>query len=594
MGLPWKSISVTSLACAYLVTSLSPDRSISRLTAVFSTAWALQFLGWAIWSVFLWPKLFSPLRGLPEPSNNSLFMGQGPRIFAEHTGDPMLDWINAIPNNGLIRYLGLFNQERLLLTSPKALAEVLTTKNYDFHKPSQLRDTLGRILGNGILFAEDDEHKFQRKNLTPAFAFRHIKDLYPVFWSKSRESALAMTEKVLEDSTKEGKGDGPAAEGEAPKNTAVMEVANWASRATLDIIGVAGLGQDFGAINDPSNPINQTYTWLFQSSRQRRLLNLLGLFVPDAIVRRLPFKANKQVAEASQFLRDTCRDLVRQKRQAKLDSKGGPTDVDIISVAIESGGFTDENLVDQMMTFLAAGHETTATSLTWAIYMLCLHPEVQTRLREEVRANLPPLSGGSDDEGSDSSTVTSLDIDRIPYLTAVCNEVLRYYSPVPLTMRIAVRDTTILDQKVPQGTRVVLCPWAVNKSIELWGDDARRFDPERWLRPANRRQEKDLSSRGGGEKVDAAGGHSSSSSIGSGGATSNYAFMTFLHGPRSCIGAGFARAEFACLLAAWVGRFEFTLKNQEEMDEKNMKIKGLVTSRPADGLYVRAKIVEGW
>ena len=94
--------------------------------------------------------------------------------------------VNSIPNEGIIRYKGLLNSERIMITSPKALGEVLVTRNYDFIKPNHFRSGLGRLLGIGILLAEGEEHKMQRKNLMPAFAFRHVKDLYPLFWEKSR------------------------------------------------------------------------------------------------------------------------------------------------------------------------------------------------------------------------------------------------------------------------------------------------------------------------------------------------------------------------------------------------------------------------
>jgi cytochrome P450 len=95
--------------------------------------------------------------------------------------------------------------------------------------------------------------------------------------------------------------------------------------------------------------------------------------------------------------------------------------LDILSVALESGGFTDENLIDQLMTFLAAGHETTASAMTWATYLLAKHPEVQARLRAEIRENLPSIS-------DTDTAVSSSDIGRLPYLSAFCNEVLRYLS----------------------------------------------------------------------------------------------------------------------------------------------------------------------
>ena len=71
----------------------------------------------------------------------------------------MMNWINSIPNEGLIRYTYLFNKERILVTNPKALGEVLVQKNYEFVKPEQLRNGIGRLLGVGILLAEGDEHK---------------------------------------------------------------------------------------------------------------------------------------------------------------------------------------------------------------------------------------------------------------------------------------------------------------------------------------------------------------------------------------------------------------------------------------------------
>jgi cytochrome P450 len=468
--------------------------------------------------------------------------------------------INTIPNDGIIRYLGMFNQERIMVTSPKGLGEVLTTKNYDFIKPSHFASGLGRLLGIGILLAEGDEHKKQRKNLMPAFAFRHVKDLYPVFWDKSREAVAAITEQVKAGGLKAADLEGTEQTIDLTKEGSVLEVMGWASRSTLDIIGLAGLGQDFGAIENPNTLLNRTYRTVFKPSRQAAILGLLNLFLPGWFVKRLPVKRNGEIEEAAAIIRTTCRQLIRAKKE-KLE-KNQLTDVDILSVALESGGFSEENLIDQLMTFLAAGHETTATAMTWAIYMLCLNPDVQTRLRAEIREKLPSVN--------EDARISSQQIDHMPYLNAVCNEVLRYYPPVPITLREAGNNTTILNQFVPKGTRVMLVPWATNKQTSLWGDNAAKFDPERWM--AN---EKNPQSANGG-------------------APSNYSMLTFLHGPRSCIGQGFAKAEFACLLAAWVGRFEFELNNAKEYDEENIVIRGGVTARPAKGMYVRAKVVEGW
>jgi cytochrome P450 len=460
----------------------------------------------------------------------------------------------------VIRYLGMFNSERLLITTPKGLSEVLTTKSYEWIKPSHVARGIGRLLGVGVLLAEGDDHKVQRKNLMPAFAYRHVKNLYPVFWDKSRETVQAMTAQVKAGGIPNGDLPEYQKRPDVVNDAAVIEAGEWASRATLDIIGVAGMGQDFGAIQNPDTELNQTYRKVFKPSRGAAIMGLLNMFLPGWLVRNLPVKRNGEIGAAAAVIRNTCRQLIRAKKD-KLE-KNELKDIDILSVALESGGFSEDNLIDQLMTFLAAGHETTATAMTWATYLLCVHPGVQARLREEIRGRLPSLD--------DDETVTSQQIDTMPYLNAVCNEILRYFPPVPLTLRDAAHDTILLGHNIPKGTRVMLIPWAVNKSVDLWGKDADTFDPERWLY-----SEKNP--------------HSAS-----GGATSNYSYLTFLHGPRSCIGQGFAKAEFACLLAAWIGRFEFELNDERELDEKNVIIKGGVTAKPARGMYVKAKVIEGW
>ncbi|KAK5116147.1 hypothetical protein LTR62_008473 [Meristemomyces frigidus] len=195
--------------------------------------------------------------------------------------------------------------------------------------------------------------------------------------------------------------------------------------------------------------------------------------------------------------------------------------------------------------------------MTWAILALCRHQSVQTKLREEVRTKLPSPAS------TQSNPLTAELIDSLPYLHAVCSEVLRIYPPAGLTKRVAAKDTTILGQYVPAGTDIIISMRAINHSKELWGANASKFDPERW--------------RGEGK-------------TNNGGASSNYSYMTFLHGPRSCIGQSFAKGEFASLLAVLVGCFEMDL---EDPGREVQIVTGL-TSRPKGGLNVRLRRVDGW
>ena len=110
----------------------------------------------------------------------------------------------------------------------------------------------------------------------PAFAYRHVKSLYPMFWDKSRElvaAILASTDISPNDSSGEG---------------ICIEVNEWASRATLDIIGQGGFGQSFGAIQDPDNALSRTYRSIFVPGRTGQILGVLGFLMPQWLVRRLP------------------------------------------------------------------------------------------------------------------------------------------------------------------------------------------------------------------------------------------------------------------------------------------------------------------
>ncbi|GKZ18501.1 hypothetical protein AbraIFM66951_003381 [Aspergillus brasiliensis] len=451
---------------------------------------------------------------------------------------PQCDWANQIPNNGLIRYRTLLNSDRLLVTSPEALAEVLTTKCYDFKKPKWLANELKQLLGVGVLLAEGDEHRAQRKILAPAFSFRHIKNLYGVFWDKSCEVVTTMTDRL------------PCTSSESSiVHTGVLDIAEWSHRATLDMIGIAGMGQDFGAVHNPNADLVRAYASVFKPSKQDIVLAALRLLLPNWLINWLPLRRNEEIRSAVRRIRGVCADLIRQKSTHQRNEHR-----DILDVALSYGGFSEALLIDQLMTFLAAGHETTATAITWAVYLLCIHPEVQTALRREIREKLP----SPNDPGSN---LTSDDIDTMTYLNAVCDEVLRYAPPVPLTFREAAIDTNILGQPVPKGTKIVLVPRATNRDTNLWGPDAQQFNPERWLKASNR---------------------------------SNYATLTFLHGPRSCIGRSFAKAEFAILLAALVGRFQFQLEDDRLLDERHLKLTRTVTARPANGLLVKATSLAGW
>lgn len=189
------------------------------------------------------------------------------------------------------------------------------------------------------------------------------------------------------------------------------------------------------------------------------------------------------------------------------------------------------------------------------------HSEIQTQLRAEIRAAIPSLEGAKDPSFDLAGT-----LETLPLLSAVCNEVLRLYPTVPTTTRVAVVDTSINGTFVPKGTTLWISPWGINRSQKLWGENAEKFVPERW--------------------IDSATGKANNH----GGVSSNYANMTFLHGPRSCIGEKFAKAELRALVAAFVGAFQMSMADPNEIPV----VAGAITSKPRDGMRLRLQRLDGW
>ncbi|EAW13632.1 cytochrome P450 monooxygenase sphH [Aspergillus clavatus NRRL 1] len=543
MGLVGNHLGVLYLAVAAAV-FFKPDYAVwgSRIATVILLFTAIT-VSKVVYQLFLYARFFTPLKHFPTPSNRHWLRGNAPSVLVDTPHAQMKEWAKNVPNDGIIRYYIVGNMERLTVTNPTALSEILVSKAYDFAKPLVIRQALARVLGNGVLIAEGDVHKFQRKNLKPAFAYRHVKDLYPVFWGKGAEMARRIR-KELQDR-------------KSPEDNTI-QVRNWASRSSLDIIGLAGMGQDFDSLRDPENTLSRSYEMIFATpGLGTKAMFMLGILLGDATwLAKLPTKRNKLIDAGCRNIRDATRRMIDDQKR-KMQDPTAEARVDIISVAMRSGTFDDETLIDQLMTFLGAGHETTAAAVQWAIYALCKNPAVQTRLRAEVRANLPPIN-------LDAPTpIDAGTVDSLPYLNAVCNEVLRFHPSVPNTVRVALKDTTLLGKPVPKGTQVVIAPELINHMPDFWGEDGGQFNPDRFMAPGM---------------------------ANTGGASSNYAFLSFLHGPRSCIGQGFAKAELACLLAALVGSFEFELRDPAAP----LEVREGATIAPRDGVLARFTPLDGW
>ena len=481
-------------------------------------------------------------------------------LFREPRAPEIYEYEQINENHGFIRYFGLLGAERVLITNPEYVHQVLQVKSYSTYKWTITKRVFGSILGDGMLLAEGERHKvrfdhrasivrstdgdaskkIQRKKLGPAFSSRHIKDLVPIFWSKTVEMASVLQSAAVDPVTNAHR---------------LVDLSTIAARATLDIISLAAFDKCFDTMHDPKGELSLAYRRIVTPGRNRRFRTALAGLLPKTILWALPLQRNDSIRESNTVIKNVCRDSIQRAKTQNAASSGVEA-VNILSVALRCENFDDEDLVDQLMTFLIAGHETTANTLSLAVYFLCKNPEVQDRLRSEIREHLPSLKS--------SEVATSASLDNLAYLQAVCNETLRLMPVVPLLYREASDPLNINGQHIPAGTVMVISPWAVNRSAKYWGPKPEIFDPQRWM-------EKDAPAPRD--------------------SNSKYRFLTFSHGPRSCIGQGFARAEFAALLAGIIGSFECKLQDAKEDIAVTY---GLITLRVDNGVKVYLNRIEGW
>lgn len=293
--------------------------------------------------------------------------------------------------------------------------------------------------------------------------------------------------------------------------------------ATIDNFANFGLSTDIQAIRNPTSPIPKTYIGILKTTPHgQKFFNWAYAIGPERMM-KLPLRIVKIVNVLAKFAGDTATSIVEGREAAVQTPEGQAMADDMLGIFMKSKHFSHDDLVMQTVHMIAASTETTASTMSWAIHLLSRHPDMQTRLREEIRANLPSLSPTRDAAFGDA------DFRNMKYLDAVINETLRFHSPNTIIWRDAIEDARISGTVIPKGTKTVFSPWATSRDPRVWGPDGRKFNPDRWIADSIK-----------------------------GGAESRYAFLGFGAGPRNCPGDGFAKAQMRCILAGLIGRFEFS------------------------------------
>ncbi|KDN36671.1 hypothetical protein RSAG8_10669, partial [Rhizoctonia solani AG-8 WAC10335] len=496
----------------------------------------LQIAKWTYSPVRKW---FSPLRHLRGPANESFLFGNMKRRFTA-SGDSLKAQEQWMEMYGATHsYRGFLSSYRLFTADTRALTQY--SPEIKLETPSER---------TGLLSVEGDIHKRQ----SPSFGPAQIRELVPIFWNKANKLRDIWLD-ILKES---------------PDGT--INVLSWLSRATLDIIGAAGFDHHFNSLEgDDEDELSTAFKKIFQNSQSPGVLALLENIFP--ILRYIPTQRKRQVATSLRTMRRIGTRLITNKKAAleqddktgsnsqgrallgtrlitnkkaalEQDDKTGSNSQgrDLLTLLIKSNiqsgneahRMSDEEVLSQISTFLVAGHETTSTATTWALYALAKHPHVQRKLREEL------LECGLGDEPG------MTELDNLSYLDHFVRECLRVHSPVPNVPREATHDVQIPVSKsykdkygvennyisLQKGDMIIIPILTLHGMKEIWGEDAAEFRPERWEHLPE-----------AANQVPGVVGH----------------LMTFIHGQRSCIGYRFSIIEMKALLYSLVRSIEFSI-----------------------------------
>jgi unspecific monooxygenase len=374
---------------------------------------------------------------------------------------------------------------RVLINTADAIHRVLVENTANYHRTSATIRILRPVVGDGLLLSEGDDWRHQRRTMAPAMAPRVV----PMM---ARHVALA-TEQTI------------------------AQVAQVAPRFPVDILAT----MQFLALEIAARSMFSLEMRQYGAALRRHI---------TAFSKNLgrPYFLDLMLPPGIPTIRDFARMRFRSRWIAFMDeiiearlrapTEGKPRDLfDMLLTARdpETGeAFSRAQLRDQMATMIVAGHETTALTLFWSLYLLASSPVDQERVAEEVRTvDLSP------DNAADA-------LAKLPYTKAVVNESLRLYPPAFALARIASGPDQVGDVAVPRGTLVMISPWVLQRHRRLWRDPE-AFNPSRFL-------------------GDVALAH-------------RFAYMPFGAGPRICIGAQLALTEACLVLATMIQRFHVTL-----------------------------------
>lgn len=423
---------------------------------------------------------------------------------------------------GQVRLPGL---DLFMVNEPAAVRRVMVEDYQQFPKHSLLHRILKPLLGNSIFTTNGDVWKRQRRLLDPAFGTARLKAVFPLMSVATHDMRKRLD--VLED----GK---------------TINVEEEMTHVTADIIFRTIL-----SISLESKDSQRIYRAFgrFQATAQHISVNLMFKLSPwltQPVASWQNQKAGREIRGLiEKFVHSRVVEYEKDGGRNVSDISGRPT-IDLLDAMIESRDletgdrFNEIELVDQICMLFLAGHETSASALSWALYLLALYPDIQERAFREVQSVL----GDRQPE--------HVDISKLELIRNIFRETLRLYPPVGFFAREAACPLSLRDKSIAKGSAVVVSPWLIHRHRDLWQnpDD---FNPDRFGTNETRESIKN-------------------------------AYMPFGLGPRVCIGAGFALQEASLILAELLRTYRF--ESHPSLEPRPV---GRLTIRSENGIWLTIK-----
>lgn len=382
------------------------------------------------------------------------------------------------------------------LTHPDLARDILVERPEQFQKPKLLKHAFRPFGGDGLVTSDGALWKQQRKLMQPAFHHRQL--------AGYADDMVALATRWM-DSVADGD---------------VREINADMATLTIHIVVKSLFGGNLPAEGD----IGRSMLALLEAANQR-------VSSPLRLPAWAPTPKNLREKRAVARLDAILQTLIRTRR-ASAEPRKDLLSVLLAAVDADTGArMSDRQLRDEMMTLFLAGHETTATALTWTWYLLALYPEVEAKLADELQRVLAGRAPTVDD------------LPKLPYTEMVIRESIRLYPPAPGVAREPVEDVTIAGYEVPKGALLSINSFVMQRDPRFFPDPD-RFDPNRFA-------------AGWEERIP------------------RYAYLPFGSGPRVCIGNGFAMMEARLILATVAQRCKLSLEPGQ-----NVKPIQLVTLRP--------------